>query len=224
MGPAPDRTTRDHIAWWQRWLIRWYEGLTRDDGVQPADLIYVVAGRTGRKHYGIELFRSGCAPLLVLSIERFEVSKVARFGLEGFDKLIALRDRTPPHERYFYWKMDAGGGHFEKRRLPRCNTYGEAFALRQFLEEGQAQKVLVVSSGVHLRRVALTFDKVFRNSPIEFRYSPAPSRLDGVSKFGWWSRPEDRRYVLRETAKLAGYRAILSMPAWAIRLLMPLKD
>ena len=120
--------------------------------------------------------------------------------------------------------MDARGGHFEKRRLPRCNTYGEAFALRQFLEEEKARRVLVVSSGVHLRRVALTFDKVFRNSPIEFRYCPAPSRLDGVDKYGWWRRPEDRRYVLQETAKLAGYRLILSMPGWAIRLLMPLKD
>jgi len=29
--------------------------------------------------------------------------------------------------------------------------------------------------------------------------------------------------VLLETLKLAGYRAILSMPEWAIRLLMPLK-
>jgi hypothetical protein len=188
------------------------------------DLIYVVAGRIGRKRYGIELFHAGAAPLLVLSIERFEVSKVARFGLDGFDELIALRDRTPPHERYFYWKMDASGGHFEKRILPRCNTYGEAFALRQFLDEGKAQSVLVISSGVHLRRVALTFDKVFRNSPIEFRYCPAPSRLDGVDKCCWWRRPEDRRYVLQETAKLAGYRAILSMPAWAIRLVMPLKD
>jgi hypothetical protein len=192
--------------------------------VPPADLIYVAAGRVGRKRYGIELFHAGAAPLLVLSIDRFEVSKMARFGLEGFDQLIALRDRIPPHERYFYWTVDASGGHFEKRRLPRCNTYGEAFALRQFLEEKKPRRVLVISSGVHLRRVALTFDKVFRNSPIEFRYCPAPARLDGVDKYGWWRRPEDRRYVLQETAKLAGYRAILSMPGWAIRLLMPLKD
>ena len=96
--------------------------------------------------------------------------------------------------------------------------------MRQFLEEEKAQTVMVVSTGVHLRRVALTFDKVFRNSPIEFRYCPVPSRLDGVSEYGWWSRPDDRRYVLQETVKLAGYRAILSMPEWAIRLLMPLKD
>ena len=63
--------------------------------VKPVDLIFVMAGKIGRKHYGIELFRAGVAPRLVLSIERFEVSKMGQFGLEGFDELIALRDRTP---------------------------------------------------------------------------------------------------------------------------------
>jgi uncharacterized SAM-binding protein YcdF (DUF218 family) len=223
MEPAPDSPISEHTAWWQPWLIRWYESLTRNDQVQPADLIYVMAGRIGRKRYGIELFRAGAAPLVVLSIERFEVSKVARFGLEGFDQLIALRDRIPPAERFFYWKVDVAGNHFEKRKLPRCNTYGEALALRQFLEEQKARTVLVVSSGVHLRRVALTFYKVFRNSPIEFRFCPAPPDVDGVPKCGWWNRPEDRRYVLLETVKLAGYHAILALPDRAIRLLMPLK-
>ena len=41
---------------------------------------------------------------------------------------------------------------------------------------------------------------------------------------GWWARPADRRYVLQETMKLAGYKVILSLPEWAIRLFMPLKD
>jgi hypothetical protein len=159
----------------------------------------------------------------VLSIERFEVSKMSKFGLEGFEELVALRDRTPPDQRYFYWKMSASGGSVEKRKLPRGNTYGEALGLRQFLEEEKAQTVMIVSSAVHLRRVALTFAKVFRNVPVAFIYCPVPSRLDGLHSGCWWTRPEDRRYVLQETVKLAGYRALLSMPEWAIRLLMPLK-
>jgi len=183
-----------------------------------------MAGRIARKHYGIELLRAGLAPRLVLSTGRFEVSKMSKFGLEGFDELIALRDRTPPDQRYFYWKISASGGSVEKRKLPRGNTYGEALGLRQFLEEDKAQTVLVVSSAVHLRRVAFTFAKVFRNAPTAFLYCPVPSRLDGLRSERWWSRREELRYVLQETVKLAGYRAILSMPQWAIRLLMPLKD
>ena len=205
-------------------LLKLYRRLTRDDQAKPVDLIFVMAGRIARKHYGIELFRAGLAPLLVLSTERFEVSKMSTFGLEGFDELIALRDQTPPADRYFYWKITASGGRIEKRKLPRCNTYGEALGLRQFLEEEKAQTVMVVSTAVHLRRVALTFAKVFRNLPVEFIYCPVPSRLDGLNSHRWWTRPADRRYVLQETMKLAGYRTILSLPEWAIRLLMPLKD
>ena len=83
---------------------------------------------------------------------------------------------------------------------------------------------MVVSTAIHLQRVALTFARVFRNVPVEFLYCPVPSRLDGLSSDAWWTRPADRRYVLQETLKLAGYRAIFSLPEWAIRLLMPLKD
>ena len=74
-------------------LLQWYRALTRDDQPKPGDLIFVMAGRMARKHYGIELFRAGIAPLLVLSTDRFEVSKMSKLGLAGFDELIALRDR-----------------------------------------------------------------------------------------------------------------------------------
>ena len=204
-------------------LQKWYQALTRDDHAKPVDLIFVMAGKIARKHYGIELFRAGVAPRLVLSTERFEVSKMSTFGLARFDELIALRDRTPADERFFYWKMDAFGESIEKRRIPRWNTYGEVLGLRQFLEEEKAQAVMIVSTGIHLRRVALTFAKVFRDAPVEFLYCPVPSCMDGLRSDRWWTRPEDRRYVLLEPLKLAGYRAILSMPEWAIRLLMPLK-
>ena len=58
------------------------------------------------------------APRLVLSTDRFEVSKMSKFGLEGFEELIALRDRSP-RPALFYWKMSASGGSVEKRKLSR---------------------------------------------------------------------------------------------------------
>src|SRR6185369_9088466 len=98
------------------------------------DVIFLITDQIARKHYGIELFRAGVAPRLVLSTERFEVSKMSKFGLARFDELVALRDRTPAHERFFLWKMDASGESIEKRKIPRWNTYGEVLGLRQFLE------------------------------------------------------------------------------------------
>ena len=116
--PASGVTTSANTGWWRSRLLNLYESLTRNDPVKPVDLIFVMAGKIERKHYGIELFRAGMAPRLVLSTGRFEVSKMSTFRLEGFDELIALRDSTPPDERYFYWKMDASGDASRSVRFP----------------------------------------------------------------------------------------------------------
>ena len=42
---------------------------------------------------------------------------------------------------------------------------------------------MVVSTGIHLRRVALAFARVFRDAPIEFRYCPVPCRLEVLRKY-----------------------------------------
>ena len=84
--------------------------------------------------------------------------------------------------------------------------------------------MMIVSTEVHLRRVAFTLDKVFRGVPVQFLYCPVPSRLEVLRRDRWWSRPYDRWYVLKELVKLVGYVSILSMPGWAIRRLMRLRS
>jgi len=211
-------------GWWHSFLIRIYERLTRHDAVQPVDLIFVLAGRMERKHYGLELFRAGVAPRLVLSVGRFEVSKMWKLDLEGIDKLIALRERTQPDERHFFVKMDSLGTRIERARLARWSTYGEALALRQLLESEPAQRVMVISTDVHLRRVALALSNILPDGAVDFRYCPVPSRFGFLTKEDWWTRPNDRWFVVKELVKLIGYRAILSTPAWARRRLMRLKE
>jgi uncharacterized SAM-binding protein YcdF (DUF218 family) len=205
------------------WLNRLYQGLTSNDPVEPVDLIFVMAGRMERKQYGLELYRAGIAPRLVLSVGRFEVSKMARLEWDGFHDLVALRERTQPDDRHFFVEVDTSGIHIERAKLQRWNTYGEALGLRQLLERRNAAKVMIISTEVHLRRVAFTFGKVFRDVPVKFLYCPVSHRLEVLNSDRWWSRPYDRWFVLNEMAKLAGYVAILSMPGWAIRPLMRLK-
>jgi hypothetical protein len=65
---------------------------------------------------------------------------------------------------------------------------------------------------------------VFRGVLPDVRYCPVPASFTSLSKDGWWTRLEDRRYVLNETIKLAAYRVVLSLPEWMIRLIMQLKD
>jgi hypothetical protein len=95
--------------------------------------------------------------------------------------------------------------------------------LRQLLERRNAGKVMIIITEVHLRRVAFTLNKVFHDVPVEFLYCPVPSRLEVLRKDRWWSRPYDWWFVLKEMMKLAGYVAVLSLTAWAIRRLMRLR-
>jgi len=196
-----------------------YERLTRDDGLRPADLIIVAAGGMERKQYGLELFHRGVSPKLLLSIGRFEVRKMRNITMEGFDELIQWRERTPLEERHFFFTIDASGVRVEKAKLPQWNTYGEALAFRQFLESEKPRCVIVISTDVHLRRVALTINKLCRGLGTEFFYCPVPSHLAQFTKEDWWAFPQSRFYVFSEMVKLVGYRLILSLPVWAARLI-----
>ena len=189
------------------------QSLTRNDAVQPVDLILVMAGRMERKRYGLELYRSGLAPRLVLSVGRFEVSKMAQLDVEWADQLKSMRDATPPDERHFFVTLDGSGVHLVKTKLERISTYGEALAFRRLLDGQAVRKVMVISTDVHLRRVALTFAAIFRDTAIEFLYCPLPARF---------AHAADGRYVISEIIKLTGYRVALSAPEWASRRLMRL--
>ena len=212
------------VSWWRPLFLRLYESLTVNDTLGPADLIFVMAGRPERKQYGLELYRTGIAPRLVLSIGRFEVSRMHTLGLEGIGELVAVRDQTPPDERHFFVTVDSTGIRIEKARLRTWNTYGEVLGLRHWLEKERRLRVMVVSTDVHLRRVAFTAGRVFRGTEPEFCYAAVPPRLAHVKKEVWWTRPTDRRFVMKEMVKLAGYRVILSAPGWILRRLMRLND
>jgi hypothetical protein len=205
-------------------LYRLYESLTRSDPPKPADLIFVLAGKMERKQYAMDLYGAGIAPRLLLSIGRFEVSKMRTIGFASADELIELRDRTPPGQRHFFCEMNASGIRIERPKLRRWNTYGEILGLREYLDGDTTRSIVIVSTDVHLRRVAGVFDKVFRDAPIEARYCPVPARYSSLRKEEWWNRANDRRYVVKELTKLAAYRTILSMPEFMIRSLMRLSE
>lgn len=218
-----ERNTEKHTSWWRSCLNELYQGLTSNDPVEPVDLIFVMAGRMERKQYGLELYRAGIAPRLVLSVGRVEVSKMSRLEWEGFDELVALRERTRPDERHFFAEVNFSGIHIARANLQRWNTFGEALGLRQLLESENVGRVMIISTEVHLRRVAFTINRVFHDVPVKFLYCPVPSRLEVLRRDRWWSRPYDRWFVLKEMAKLVGYVTILCLPGWAIRRLMRLK-
>jgi DUF218 domain-containing protein len=179
-----------------------------------------MAGRMERKQYGLDLLRFEVTPRLVLSVGRFEVSKLNGLRAGWVEELQQLRNSTRPHQRHFFVTVTSSSVRIEKTKLARWNTYGEALALRDFLRNENACRVMVVSTDIHMRRVALTFSKVFRNTPVLFFYRPVPPTLSSVQKERWWTRSADRRYVLSEIIKLAGYRVVLSTREWFRRWLI----
>ena len=210
-------------SWRSTLLLRLYESLTLSDRVTRADLIFVLAGKIERKSYGLELYRAGIAPRLLLSIGRFEVSKMPTVDFAGAAELVALRDRTPPNERHFFAEINVDGTHIERAKLGRWNTYGEMLGLRTFLERDWPRSVMFISTDAHLRRVAVAYDRVFHDAPLDAHYCPVPDRMSSLGKEGWWARSGDRKFVLKEMTKLAAYRIIMRMPEWLIRLVMQVK-
>lgn len=197
---------------WRAPLDRLYDRLTLHDAPRPADLIFVLAGRMERKQYGLDLYRAGFAPRLLLSIGRYEVSKMGSVDFTGLDELLARRDRTPPARRHFFCEMTASGMRTETAKVSPWNTYGEVSALRDYLKPDWPRRLILVSTDLHLRRVAHTFARVFRGMPVEAYYCPVPA----VSR-------SDRGYVLRETVKLAAYQVILKLPDEISQRIMRLK-
>jgi hypothetical protein len=183
-----------------------------------------MAGRMERKRYGLEIFRSGLAPTLVLSVGRFEVSKLKDLQLQGYEELVHLRDQTPPDERHFFITITSSNIRVERTKLASWNTYGETVAFCDFVKNQNVRRVMIVSTDIHLRRVALAFSSVFRHAGMQFLYCAVPSPLSSLQKDHWWTRSADRRYVVMELIKLAGYRVILSFPAWAVRRVIGAHD
>lgn len=204
-------------------LYRLYESLTRNDPPHPVDLIFVHAGRIERHRYGLDLYRAGLALRLLLSIGRYEVSKMRTVDGHIAEQLIVERDQTPPNERHFFCEVNASAIHIEKAALRRWSTYGELLALRAFLGSDMPRSIMVISTDVHLARVAETFDRVFQGTPVKVYYCPVPAGFSSLTKDHWWTRSADRTYVFKEVIKRAAYRLILSLPPWMAGHIMRLK-
>ncbi len=144
---------------------------------RPADCIFVLAGRQERKAYGLKMWRFGYAPQLILSVGRFEWRKFRELNLESDGGLEACVAQTPPEKRHFLVRLDRQGAFCLAVRPGRLGTRSEARALARYLKDLPVRSLLVVSSPVHLRRVALAFRRTFRRSGIRLTFVAIPERL-----------------------------------------------
>lgn len=178
--------------------------LSLDDSPANCDLIFVLAGRPERKPYGWQLFRSGLAPRLILSVSRYEVRQTAQQPVE-IPELLPLRDSTPASMRHFWIDFHGDNRTVSLAGLRETNTYWELYALGQYLESGFPRRIAIVSTSIHLRRVRWCSRRIrtFANSTLHF--VPVPEDTSCFQRKGWWKHSAQWAYLLSEYAKLAGY-------------------
>ncbi|HEV8128170.1 MAG TPA: YdcF family protein, partial [Candidatus Eisenbacteria bacterium] len=191
------------------------------------DAIFVFAGGHPRKGYAAELWRRGVAPVLIVSVGRFEWRRYAGLGLPGDAALRAAVERVPPRERHFFVVMERGSGGIgvpgafapapEARvdviAVPprRFGTRNEARALASLARGRGWRSLIVISSAFHLRRIALVVRRALAGSGVSVSYAALPFDRDSYAAGRWWRTPHGVRVVLSEVVKLGVYRLFLGM-------------
>jgi len=175
--------------------------LVREDPLEPADAIFVLAGgRVERWLEGSDLFHERRAPLIVLSpgrIEKAELelrAKGIRFPTEGELARDTLLQLGVPADAV--------------RILPGSvdNTAHEAEALHQLVRNiptAAWHRIIVVTARYHTRRTAFAFRREFRDSPV--RILVRGTRYDESEPHRWWRHRADIRFVTSELQKLILY-------------------
>jgi hypothetical protein len=179
--------------------------LIREDRPVPVDLIFVLAGRPERKRHGLELFRQGLAPRLILSVDRFEVRPVSRFGLAIEPELLPLARETTPDRRHFFVDLQGDTARASVRPTAVRGTYRELASLAEYLSTDPIRSIAMVSTSLHLRRIAWCCEHLPFLRGKQIRYLAVPEELSTFQCRGWWRRADHWSYLTSEYLKLAFY-------------------
>jgi hypothetical protein len=203
-------------------LNRLYDWLTVCDPCQQSDVIFVLAGRECRKHFGLRLFREGWAPAILLSVGRFEIRRFSNLELPTSLDLLAMASTTEPRHRHYFVKVASRTAEAERIAINRFGTLGEVLAFSDWIRRHvHIRSATVVSSSFHLRRVRSCCRKLVPESTkLSFVAVPDESR---DLREHWWRDPDARKQVLFEVLKIAVYnllcriRLARTRPRWPFR-------
>jgi len=134
-----------------------------------------------RKRFALELFRDGVASGLLFSVARFEVRGFKELPLPVAFDLLPIAQEIPATERHFFVLFGEGEPLVERIAVRRFGTLREIEGLSAYLtRRGEIRSVIVVTSAVHARRVALCC-RVLLPPYVEFRMVAVP-RIEGGSR------------------------------------------
>ena len=155
---------------------------------EKANAIVVLGGDNGERSLKAQaLYHDGYAPLIVLT---------------GLEKGSA----TPPPR--LTWRADYLAAHGVPRSVLRFevgskNSYEEAINILALMQKQKWQRVIVVSDPPHMRRLAWTWNRVFKGSGLH--YVLVPSAAEWWVPGEWWRDELSGSFVITEYIKLAYY-------------------
>ncbi len=173
--------------------------LVYQDPIEKSDAVVVLAGaRVERWLEGVELYRAGWAPQIVISPGRIEEAE-----LELRSKGIRFpSDAELARDAMLQMRVPAAAVETLQRSLD--NTAQEAEAVHQLASERRWTRVIVVTSKYHTRRARFAFVREFRGTNVQILMRA--SRYDTSTPERWWAHRADSRYVLSELEKLIAYK------------------
>jgi len=133
-----------------------HDWLSPADDARPVDLLFVLAGRMGRKDYALQLFLEGLAPKLLFSVARFEIRRFSKMALPVPLDLLKLAQDVPPPERHFFVLFQ--GSDFRVQHVPpqRFGTLTEIASLARWLSANpEIRSLILISGATHLRRIQM---------------------------------------------------------------------
>lgn len=185
-------------------LSRAYDRFAAAAPPESADVIFVLAGRYGRKSYGLKLWKDGWAGTLLLSVDRFEIRRFSTLTLPAPLNLVDIAFRTEPRQRHYFVEIQNGKVDAQRIAVGRFGTWAEVVGFSDWLRvNGQVRSAMVVSSGFHLRRVRMCCRKLVGDGTrLTFVAVPDESRY--FRRF-WWRNAKALRLVLSEFVKIGIY-------------------
>lgn len=172
--------------------------LAREDPLQKADAIFVLAGTPMRRALeGADLYLAGYGPLIVLSRESTEggFAELDRRGVDVPDDVARVQD--------VFRKLGIPNEAVIVPEREHRSTAAEAQTLRTMAQERGWDRVIIVSSPYHLRRSAFAFRRELEGTDVAVVMRA--TRHETAEPPRWWRYRSDVRSVVQEIPRLVAY-------------------
>lgn len=173
------------------WLVKISDFLIFKDKIGKADLIVCLGGgRKDRVYHAVELYKKHTGKKLLFTGDTARGVCIDTTWAE-LGRLMAIKLGCFAEDIYVLKRPSS--------------TYEEALFIRKFLEKNKFTSAIIISDPYHMRRIKLTFNKVFEGSLLKlfFDYPESSWYLSD----SWWVDEDSLVALVNEYLKLVLYKA-----------------